>query len=70
MVIITHQMSVVQSICDKVAIIDHGEIVERGKVSEIFRKIQKSEAAKRFSISRETGSYCGFGKLGDNRSFI
>ena len=46
MVIITHQMSVVQSICDKVAIIDHGEIVERGKVSEIFAN-PKSEAAKR-----------------------
>ena len=45
-VIITHQMSVVQSICDKVAIIDHGEIVERGKVSEIFAN-PKSEAAKR-----------------------
>ena len=45
-VIITHQMSVVQSICDKVAIIDHGEIVERGKVAEIFAN-PKSDAAKR-----------------------
>lgn len=45
-IIITHQMSVVQSICDNVAIINHGEIVERGKVADIFAN-PKSEAAKR-----------------------
>lgn len=45
-VIITHQMSVVQNICDKVAIIDHGEIVEEGAVGEIFGNPQ-AEATKR-----------------------
>lgn len=45
-VIITHQMSVIESICDEVAIIDKSEIVEKGLVSEIF-KSPKSEIGKR-----------------------
>lgn len=45
-IIITHQMSVVKNVCDKVAIIDSGEIVERGKVTDVFAN-PKSEAAKR-----------------------
>lgn len=35
-VIITHEMEVISSICDKVAIIDDGKIAESGKVSEVF----------------------------------
>ena len=35
-VLITHEMNVVKSICDRVAVIDAGEIVELGPVSEIF----------------------------------
>ena len=35
-IIITHQMSVVESICKHVAILDNGEIVEQGAVSEVF----------------------------------
>ena len=35
-VIITHAMSVIEEICDKVAIIDGGEIAEMGAVSDIF----------------------------------
>lgn len=45
-VIITHQMSVVEEICDKVAILDNGEVVEEGKVSNIFAT-PKTQAAKR-----------------------
>ena len=44
-VIITHQMSVVTSICNKVAIIDNGDLVEEGAVEEIFES-PKSDAAK------------------------
>lgn len=44
-VVITHQMSVVEEICDKVAILDNGEVVECGKVSDIFSS-PKSKAAK------------------------
>ena len=35
-VIITHQMSVVKEICDKVAILDGGEVAEEGLVSAVF----------------------------------
>ena len=35
-VLITHQMQVVQQICDKVCVISNGKIVERGSVEEIF----------------------------------
>ncbi len=44
-VIITHQMSVVTSICKKVAIIDNGNLVEEGPVEDIF-EAPKSDAAK------------------------
>ena len=45
-IIITHQMSVVEEICNKVAILDHGVVVEKGPVSEVFTRPQ-SDAAKR-----------------------
>ncbi len=45
-VIITHEMSVIEKICDKVAIIDDGNLAEMGDVKEIFRS-PKSAAAKK-----------------------
>ena len=45
-IIITHQMSVVESICKHVAILDNGEVVEQGEVTEVFSH-PKSEAAGR-----------------------
>ena len=48
-VIITHQMSVVRDICHHVAIVEAGEIVEKGAVEEIFAH-PKSKAAKRLII--------------------
>ncbi len=45
-VIITHQMSVVESVCRHVAILDGGVIVEQGEVSRIF-SCPASAAAKR-----------------------
>lgn len=45
-VIITHQMSVVKEICDKVAILDGGEVAEEGLVSAVF-SAPKSSAGRR-----------------------
>ncbi len=45
-IIITHQMSVVEDICNRVAILDNGYVVEEGNVTEVFSN-PKSEAAKR-----------------------
>ena len=45
-VVITHQMSVVEAICDRVAILDKGVVVEEGSVKEIFAN-PKTAAARR-----------------------
>ena len=45
-IVITHQMSVVEEICNRVAILDNGIVVEDGLVSEIF-SAPKSDAARR-----------------------
>ena len=44
-VIITHQMSVIQKICNRVAIIENGHLVEEGSVEDIFNH-PKSRAAR------------------------
>jgi D-methionine transport system ATP-binding protein len=35
-VLITHEMSVIREICDRVAVLDHGRIVEQGPVWQVF----------------------------------
>lgn len=45
-VVITHEMTVVQEICSKVAVLDHGQIVEEGSVEELFRAPKTEEAKK------------------------
>ena len=45
-IVITHQMSVVEEICSHVAILDNGEIVENGPVGTVFAS-PKSAAARR-----------------------
>ena len=45
-IVITHQMSVVEEICNRVAILDGGEVVEEGLVGTVFAS-PKSTAAKR-----------------------
>ena len=45
-VIITHEMSVVEKICDRVAIIDDGNLAEVGEVTQVFSNPQ-SKAAKK-----------------------
>ena len=44
-IVITHQMSVVQEICSHVAILEHGEVVEEGDVNDVFSN-PKANATK------------------------
>ena len=48
--LITHEMQVIKSICDRVALIERGEIIEQGETSEIFAN-PKTETAKQFVYS-------------------
>ena len=41
-ILITHEMHVIQKICHRVAVIDDGEIVEEGSVFEVFTHPKKS----------------------------
>ncbi len=45
-VVITHEMRVVEQICNRVAILDHGEIQETGLVSDVFSN-PRTEAGRR-----------------------
>lgn len=54
-IIITHQMSVVEEICNHVAILDGGIVAEAGAVSEIFSN-PKSSAAKRLVFPDGAGN--------------
>ncbi|HZK01993.1 MAG TPA: ATP-binding cassette domain-containing protein [Anaerovoracaceae bacterium] len=47
-VVITHEMSVIEEICQRIAIIDDSKIVELGNVIDIFTN-PKTEIAKRFA---------------------
>ncbi len=48
--LITHEMEVVKRICDQVAVIDKGRLIEQGTVSEIFSN-PKTELAQDFISS-------------------
>lgn len=61
-IIITHQMSVIESVCDEVAIIDHSKIAEHGPVKEIFRS-PKTEIGKRLILGEgEKEAFFGSGR--------
>lgn len=55
-VIITHQMNVVQEICNRVAIIENGNLVEDGRVVDVFANPQSS-AAKKLIYGEENPKY-------------
>ncbi|MFA4978561.1 MAG: methionine ABC transporter ATP-binding protein [Sphingobacterium sp.] len=40
--LITHEMDVIKSICDQVAVLDHGELIETGPVESIFANPQET----------------------------
>lgn len=46
LIIITHQMSVIEQICNRVAILDHGVVAEIGNVEDVFSN-PKSKAGRR-----------------------
>ncbi|MCI7736703.1 MAG: ATP-binding cassette domain-containing protein [Clostridiales bacterium] len=56
-VIITHEMSVVESICTHVAIIDDGQLAESGTVESVFSQ-PKTRAARKL-IFRKSGADSG-----------
>ena len=51
-IVITHEMKVIDQICDRVAVIDHSRIAEEGKVSEVFTN-PRSRIARDLIIPRE-----------------
>lgn len=51
-IIITHEMKVIDSICDRVAVIDNSRIAEIGRVSDVFTNPQ-SEIAKELILPQE-----------------
>uniref|UniRef100_UPI0011E5D7E8 methionine ABC transporter ATP-binding protein n=1 Tax=Chitinolyticbacter meiyuanensis TaxID=682798 RepID=UPI0011E5D7E8 len=51
-VIITHEMDVVRSVCDRVAVLDAGRVVEVGPVAEVFLHPQH-QTTRRFVLEAE-----------------
>jgi D-methionine transport system ATP-binding protein len=49
-VLITHEMAVIKAVCHKVAVMEHGRVVEEGKVYDIFAD-PKQEITKKFISS-------------------
>ena len=45
-ILITHQMSVIEQICHRVAILDHGEVAEVGAVEQVFSNPRTSAARR------------------------
>ncbi|NMH68438.1 methionine ABC transporter ATP-binding protein [Bacillus sp. RO3] len=56
-VLITHEMHVIQKICHRVAVMEQGKVVELGEVLEVFRNPQE-QVTKRFvgEVSQEKGT--------------
>ena len=65
-IVITHEMAVIEAICDKVAIIDHSHIAEVGKVSDIFSG-PKSEIGRQLILGEAGHTAVNFGKSGQIR---
>lgn len=59
-IMITHEMAVIESICDRVAIIADSRIAEMGKVSEIFSG-PKSEIGRQLILGDVAGQSIRFG---------
>lgn len=52
-VVITHEMSVIQEICRHVAVLEHGKLVESGTTEELFRAPKTAEAKRLVFSGRE-----------------
>ena len=55
-VLITHEMAVIKSICDKVAVIENGRVVEKGEVYDIFEKPKENITKKFVNASTVIGN--------------
>lgn len=53
-IVITHEMKVIEQICNKVAVIDKSRIVEEGPVKEVFTS-PKSQIAKQLILPKNEG---------------
>lgn len=53
-IVITHEMRVIEQICNKVAVIDKSHIVEEGPVREVFTA-PKSQIAKQLILPKNQG---------------
>jgi len=51
-VLITHEMNVIRTLCDRVAVLDHGRIVEFGEVADVFLHPQHP-TSRRFVFESE-----------------
>ncbi len=66
-VVITHEMRVVERICSRVAIIADSRIAEMGPVQEVFLH-PRTEAAKKLVLPSRAGKLEGFSRDGENRA--
>ena len=57
-VIITHQMNVVTDVCDRVAVIESGEIAEEGEVEHIFSKEEYVEIGRKSKLKEARIHVC------------
>ena len=64
-VVITHQMNVVESICKHVAVLERGRVVEQGEVSQVLSRPQ-SAAAKRLFFPERAGLPAQESQTGQN----
>ena len=46
MLIVTHEIQVIQRLCNRVAVMEHGKVVEKGSVLEVFSNPQQDMAKK------------------------
>ncbi|MCH4159306.1 MAG: ATP-binding cassette domain-containing protein [Bifidobacterium minimum] len=60
-VIIAHQMSVIKDVCNRVAVLDGGAIVEQGDVREVFLNPQASLTRQFISMTSSLGKADGLG---------
>ena len=55
-VVITHEMRVVEQICDRVAVMDAGAVVEQGSVRDVFLRPQSETARRLIDPTYKEGS--------------
>lgn len=53
-IMITHEMAVIEQVCNRVAILDQGKLVEEGPVSEIFKQPKHAATRKLLGIKEST----------------